>query len=85
MNRLFTFIATALIFWAGNLTKVKAEIMNKEIQLAPRYFLITKTMIAKDFFVIILRVMLRLLKVKNLWLRYISKKYRWEMIKKLKL
>src|SRR5574344_744178 len=33
MNRLFTFIATALIFWAGNLTKVKAEIMNKEIQL----------------------------------------------------
>ena len=33
MNRLFTFIATALIFGAGNLTKVKAEIMNKEIQL----------------------------------------------------
>ena len=33
MNRLFTFIATALIFLAGNLTKVKAGIMNKEIQL----------------------------------------------------
>ena len=30
MNRLFTFIATALIFLAGNLTKVKAEIMDKE-------------------------------------------------------
>ena len=30
MNRLFTFIATALIFCAGNQIKVKAEIMDKE-------------------------------------------------------
>ena len=33
MDRLFTFIAIALIFCAGNQTKVKAEIMDKEIQL----------------------------------------------------
>ena len=33
MNRLFTFIATALIFCAGNQTKVKAETMDKEIKL----------------------------------------------------
>ena len=33
MNRLFTFIAIALIFLAGNQTKVKAETMDKEIKL----------------------------------------------------
>ena len=33
MNRLFTFIATALIFCAGNQIKVKAETMDKEIKL----------------------------------------------------
>lgn len=33
MNRLFTFIATALICCAGNLTKVQAETMDKEIKL----------------------------------------------------
>lgn len=33
MNKLFTFIATALIFCAGNQTKVKAETMENEIQL----------------------------------------------------
>lgn len=34
MNRLFTFIAIALIFCAGNQTKVKAGTMDKEMKRA---------------------------------------------------
>ena len=33
MNRFFTFIAIALIFCAGNQTKVKAGTMDKEMKL----------------------------------------------------
>lgn len=34
MNRLFTFIATALIFCAGNQTKVKAETMGQRDKIS---------------------------------------------------
>ena len=43
MNRLFTFIATALIFCAGNQTKVKAETMDKEIKLVQDWDIIWYT------------------------------------------